>query len=150
DLARLPDRTIVSFFFRGDMIEGPARAWQSIVSVAPDGRVSPLAERPLGPDHPDALRFCAYWLSPAIRALAASAAEIGSGPARTLRRAPVEVPPGIWIAAALLSLAAAAATALLAIRRRLGATEIAAWTLAALALGIPMFGAFWLVRKVPA
>jgi hypothetical protein len=147
DLARLPDRMIVSFFFRGDMIEGPAKAWQEVVSVAPDGAVSILAERALGPDHPDALRFCAWWLSPALRAIAAAAEEIGSGSARTLPRAPVEAPRGIWIAAGLLSLGAAAATALLAARRRLGAPEIAAWTLAALAFGIPMFGAFWLVRK---
>ncbi|HYJ83485.1 MAG TPA: hypothetical protein VEW26_11680 [Allosphingosinicella sp.] len=150
DLARLPDRAIVSFFFRGDIIEGPSRAWQSVVSVAPDGTVTRLAERPLGPDHPDALRFCAYWLSPAIRAIAGAAEGIGSGSARTLRRAPVEVPRGIWIAAGLLSLGAAAATALLAVRRRLGPREIAAWTLAALAFGIPMLGAFWVVRRVHA
>jgi hypothetical protein len=59
----------------------------------------------------------------------------------------VEVPHWIWVAAGLLSLGAAAATALLALRRRLPRLEIAAWTLAALAFGIPMFGAFWLVRK---
>lgn len=147
DLARLPDRTIISFFFRGDMIEGPSAAWQKVVSVAPDGRVRTLAQRSLGPDHPDALRFGAYWLSPAIRGIAGAAERIGSGSARTLRRAPVEVPKAIWIAAGLLSLGAAAATALLAVRRRLGAREIAAWTLAALAFGIPMLGAFWLVRK---
>jgi hypothetical protein len=149
DLARLPDRLIVSFFFRGDMIEGPSKAWQRVVSVAPDGKVSALAQRPLGPDHPDALRFCAYWLSPALRAIAGAAESIGSGSARTLRRAPVEVPRGIWIAAGLLSLGAAAATALLALRRRLAAREIAAWTLAALAFGIPMLAAFWLIRKGP-
>jgi hypothetical protein len=149
DLARLPDRPIISFFFRGDIIEGPSRAWQRIVSVAPDGAVSTLAERSLGPDHPDTLRFCAYWLSPAIRAIAGAAEEIGSGSARTLPRGPVEVPQRIWIAACLLSLGAAAATAFLAARRRLGAREIAAWTLAALAFGIPMFGAFWLIRKGP-
>jgi hypothetical protein len=149
DLARLPDRTIISFFFRGDIIEGPARAWQRIVSVGPDGRVRIVAQRSLGPDHPDALRFCAYWLSPAVRAVAGAAERIGSGSARILPRAPVEVPKGIWIAAALLSLGAAAATALLAARRRLGARELAAWTLAALAFGIPMSGAFWLIRKGP-
>ena len=147
DLARLPDRMILSFFFRGDTIEGPARAWQRVVSVGPDGMVTTLAERSLGPDHPDALRFCAYWLSPAIRVIASAAEEIGSGSARTLRRAPVEVPHWIWVAAGLLSLGAAAATALLALRRRLPRLEIAAWTLAALAFGIPMLGAFWLVRK---
>ncbi len=117
--------------------------------MAPDGTVRTLAQRSLGPDHSDALRFCSYWLSPAIRAITGAAEEIGSGSARTLRRAPVEVPQGIWIAAGLLSLGAAAATALLAVRRRLGTREIAAWTLAALAFGIPMFGAFWLIRKGP-
>lgn len=149
DLARLPDRVIISFFLRGDILEGPSTAWQRVVSVAPDGTVSTLAQRSLGPDHSDALRFCSYWLSPAIREIAGAAEEIGSGSARTLRRAPVEVPQGIWIAAGLLSLGAAAATALLAVRRRLGEREIAAWTLVALAFGIPMFGAFWLIRKGP-
>jgi hypothetical protein len=149
DLARLPDRVVISFFFRGDMIEGPSKAWQRIVSVAPDGTVSTLAGRSLGPDHPDALRFCAYWLSPALRVIAGAAEKVGSGSARALRRAPVEVPQGIWIAAGLLSLFAAAATALVAVRRRLGAREIAAWSLVALAFGIPMFGAFWLIRKGP-
>jgi hypothetical protein len=147
DMARLTDRTIVSFFFGRDSIDGPSKAWQRIVAVAPDGTVSTLAHRSLGPDHSDVLRFRSYWLSPPIRAIAVAAEEIGSGSAWTLRRAPVEVPQGIWIAAGLLSLGAAAATALLAMRRRLGAREIAAWTLAALAFGIPMLGAFWLIGR---
>ena len=147
DIAHLTDRTIVSFFFGRDSIEGPSRAWQRIVSVAPDGTVRTLAHRSLGPDHSDVLRFRSYWLSPAIRAIAAAAAEIGSDSAWIPPRAPVDVPRGIWIAAGLLSLAAAAATAVLAVRRRLGAPETAAWTLAAFALGIPMFASFCLVRK---
>jgi hypothetical protein len=149
DMARLADRTIVSFFFGRDSIEGPSSAWQRIVSVEPDGTVRTLSQRPLGPDHADVLRFRSYWLSPAIRAIASAAEKIGSGSAWTLRRAPVEVPPGIWIAAGLLSLGAAAATAHLARRRRLGGRATAAWTLGALAFGIPMFGAFWLVGKGP-
>jgi hypothetical protein len=147
DMARLTDRTIVSFFFGRDSIDGPSKAWQRIVSVASDGTVRTLAQRSLGPDHSDVLRFRSYWLSPAIRAIAVAAGEIGSGSAWIPRRAPVDVPRGIWIAAGLLSLAAAAATAFLAIRRRLGASETAAWTLAALALGIPMFAAFCLIRE---
>jgi hypothetical protein len=109
--------------------------------------VSTLAQRSLGPDHSDALRFRSYWLSPAIRTIWVAAKEIGSGSAWIPPSAPIDVPRGIWIAAGLLSLVAAAATALLAMRRRLGAAEAAAWTLASLALGIPMFAAFCLVRK---
>lgn len=149
DLARLRDRTVISFFFGRDSIEGPSRAWQRVVVVASDGRVRPLAQRSLGPDQSDVLRFRAYWLSPAIHVFASAAEKIGSGSAWRAPRAPVVVPRGIWIAAGLLSLAAAAATTLLARRRRLGAAETAAWTLAALALGLPMFGAFWLIRKGP-
>jgi CubicO group peptidase (beta-lactamase class C family) len=147
DMAHLGDRTILSFLFGRDSIEGPTSAWQTLVSVAPDGTVRTLAQRSLHPDYSEVLRFRSYWLSPALRALAGAGGEIGSGSAWTLRRAPVEVPAGIWIAAALLSLGAAAATALLAVRRRLAARESAAWTLAALAFGLPMFGAFWLIRK---
>ena len=147
DMAHLTDRTIVSFFFGRDSIEGPSRAWQRVVSVAPDGTVTTLAQRSLGPDHSDVLRFRSYWLSPAMRAIVAAATEIGSGTAWIRRRAPVEVPLGVWIAAGVLSLAAAAATAFLAVRRRLGAAETAAWTLAALLLGIPLFAAFGLIRK---
>ncbi|HEX8482474.1 MAG TPA: hypothetical protein VF650_11270 [Allosphingosinicella sp.] len=149
DMARLNDRTIVSFFFGRDSVEGPFRAWQKVLSVSPDGKVRTLAQRSLGPDYSDALRFRSYWLSPALRVIAGAAAGIGTGSAWIPRRAPVEVPEGIWIAAVLLSLGAAAATALLAVRRRLEALEIAAWTLAALAFGISMFGAFWLIRKGP-
>ena len=147
DMAHLNDRTIVSFFFGRDSIEGPSRAWQRVVSVAPDGTVSTLAQRSLGPDHSDVLRFRSYWLSPAMRAIVAAAKEIGSGTAWNPRRAPVEVPRGVWIAACVLSLAAAAATAFLAVRRRLGAPATVAWTLAALALGIPLFAAFCLIRE---
>lgn len=146
DVARLTDRTIVSFFFGRDSLEGPSKAWQRIVSVAHDGTARTLAQRSLGPDHSDVLRFRSYWLSPAIRAIAVAAEEIGSGSAWNPRRAPAEVPRGIWIAAGLLSLAAAAATAFLAVRRGLGAPETAAWTLAALVLGIPLFAAFCLIR----
>ena len=146
DMAHLSDRTIVSFFFGRDSIEGPSKAWQRVVSVSPDGRVSTLAQRSLGPAHADVLLFRSFWLSPAIRAIAAAAEEIGSGSAWILRRAPVDVPRGIWIAAGVLSLAAAAATAFLAVRRRLGAAETAAWTFAALLLGIPLFAAFCLIR----
>jgi hypothetical protein len=147
DMARLADRTIVSFFFGRDSIDGPHEAWQQVVSVAADGTVRTLARRSLRPDHSDALRFRSYWLSPALRATTSAVREIGSGSAWIPRRAPVEVPPGIWIAAGLLSLAAAAATALLAVRRRRGPSETVAWSLATLALGLPMFVAFCLVRE---
>ncbi len=149
DVARLTDRTIVSFFFGRDSLEGPSKAWQRVVAVAPDGTVRTLAQRSLGPDHSDVLRFRSYWLSPAMRALFSAAKEIGSGSAWAPRQAPIDVPRGIWIAAGLLSLAAAGATAFLAVRRHLGAPETAAWTLAALALGIPMLAAFCLIRKRP-
>ena len=147
DMAQLTDRTIVSFFFGRDSIEGPFRAWQRVVSVAPDGTVSTLAQRFLGPDHSDVLRFRSYWLSPALRAIAVAAQELGSDTAWIPPRAAVDVPRGIWIAAGLLSLGAAAATAFLARRGRLGAAETAVWTLAALALGIPLFAAFCLIRE---
>jgi hypothetical protein len=147
DMAHLPDRTIVSFFFGKDSIEGPSKAWQRVVSVAPDGTVSTLAQRSLAAEHSGALRFRSYWLSPALHEISTAANQIGSGAAWIPERAPIDVPRGIWIAAGLLSLAAAAAAAFLAVRRRLGSAETAAWTLAALALGIPLFAAFWLIRK---
>jgi hypothetical protein len=146
DLARLPDRTLVSFFFGNDGLDGPHRAWQRIVSFGRDGTAHTLAQRSLGPDYPDGLRFRSYWLSPAIRAITVAAGEVGSGSASILQRAPVEVPRGIWMVAGLLSLAAAAATALLAMRRRLRPAGTAGWTLAVLALGVPMLAAFWLVQ----
>ena len=149
DIAHLTDRTIVSFFFGVDSIEGPSKAWQKVVSVAPDGTVRTLGQRSLGPDHSDVLRFRSYWLSPGMRALFTSATKIGAGSAWIPQRAPIDVPRGIWIAASLLSLAAAAATAFLAVRRRLAARETAAWTLAAFALGIPMLAAFCLIRTRP-
>jgi hypothetical protein len=149
DLARLPDRIVVSFFFGRDSVEGPSRAWQRVVSVGPDGAVRTLAERRFGPELSDALRFRAYWLSPALRLAAGAMERIGSGSAWSAPRARIDVSRGVWIAAGLLSLASALATVFLARRRRLRARETAGWALAALALGLPMFGAFWLIRKGP-
>lgn len=146
DIARLRDRTIVSFSFGHDSIEGPARAWQRVVSVAPDGTVRTLAQRTLEPDYSEVLRFRSYWLSPSLRAMVAWARQIGSASTWIPRREPIEVPRNVWIAAGLLSLAAAAATAFLARRRRLRPAQSAAWAFAALVLGIPLLAAFWLVR----
>lgn len=149
DLAHLPDRTVISFFFGRDSIEGPSRAWQQVVSVTADGTVRVLAQRALGPDQWAGLRFRTYWLSPALHAVATGAGEIGAGGGWSPPRAPIEVPRGVWIAAATLSLVAAAATALLARRRRLRRGEIAGWTLAALVLGVPVFAVFCLIVRGP-
>jgi ABC-type amino acid transport system permease subunit len=59
----------------------------------------------------------------------------------------VQVPRRVWIAALLLSLLAALCAASLARRRRLSTTAAAAWSLATLALGLPMLIAFWLTGK---
>jgi hypothetical protein len=149
DMAVLGDRSLVSFYFGRDSVDGPSRAWQHVVLVAHDGAVRALAQRTVGPDHPAFLRYRAYWLSPALHAIAGAAAEIGAGGTRVPHRAPIDVPRGVWIGAALLSLVAAAATAFLARRRRLPWRDTAAWTLAALALGTPLFAAFRLLLDRP-
>jgi hypothetical protein len=150
DMARLGDRTLVSFFFGRDSIDGPAKAWQQLVSVDPDGAVRPIARRSLAPDYPDALRYRAYWLSPALRALVAWRERMGAGSTTSPSRSPVDVPSGVWLAAGLLSVAAAAATAAIARRRRVGRAQSLTWTLAALLLGLPLLAAFWLIRPRPA
>ena len=146
DVADLSDRLLLSFVFGQDSIDGPRRAWQHLMSVAPVGTVRTLAERPLPPDYPDLMRFRAYWGSPAIQALVAAAKEVGSSTARSPPRAAVEVPREVWIAAALLSLLAAVGTWVLGVRRGLRPGKTAAWAFAALALGVPMLAAFCLVR----
>ncbi len=151
DIARLPDRTIVSMFFGRNSIEGPSQAWQRVVSVADDGNVRTLAQRDFAADFPDALRYRSYWVSPALGVTAAAAARIGAHDAPIVRQAPVVVPSRIWIAAAVVALAAAIGALILARRRRLSGPAIAAWTLATLAFGLPMFLAFALIaRKSPA
>jgi hypothetical protein len=147
DLARLPDVTIVSFFFGRDSIEGPASAWQSVMSVTPDGAVHTLARRSFDPEFSDVLRYRAYWLSPTIHAVASAAEDIGGIASPVRQRAPVQVPRRVWVAAIMLSIIAALCTAFVARRRRLSAMSLAAWSLATLALGLPMFFAFWLVGK---
>jgi len=147
DLAHLPDVTIVSFFFGRDSIEGPAAAWQSVVSVTPDGAVRTLARRSFDPEFSDALRYRAYWLSPAIHVVADAAGKVGGTAGPIQQRAPVQVPRRVWIAAILLSILAALCAALLARRRRLSTTAAAAWSLATLALGLPMLISFWLTGK---
>ena len=147
DLARLPDVTIISFFFGRNSIEGTAAAWQSVVTVTPDGSVRTLARRSFDPEFSDALRFRAYWLSPAIHAVAAAAEKAGGVASPVQQRAPIQVPQSIWIAAIILSIVAALGTAFVARRRRLSSTASAIWSLATLALGIPMFIAFWLTGK---
>lgn len=142
DMARLPDRTVVSMFFGRNSIEGPSRAWQRVVSVERDGSVQTLAQRDFAPDFPDVLRYRAYWLSPALRIVADAASRIGAVDAPIARQAPIEIPSRVWIGAALAALGAAIGTLLLARRRRLPAPATAAWTLATVALGLPMFLAF--------
>jgi hypothetical protein len=144
DMAQLPDRVIVSFLFGRDSIEGPSPAWQQVVALSPDGTTRALVERSLAPDHSAVLRFRSYWLSPALRVLSDAVATIGSGAAWIPPRAPVSVPRAVWIAAALLSLAAAAAAVALAAWRRMRRGETAVWALAVLAAGLPMLVAFWL------
>jgi len=146
DVASLADRTVVSFFFGRGSIDGPFHAWQQVVSLDSEGTVGTLARRSLGPDYPDGLRFRSYWLSPVLRATTVAALGIGSGSSWLPRRAPVEVPRGVWVAAGLLSLAAAAATALLGHRRRATIPQRLGWTLAALLLGLPLFAAYCLIH----
>lgn len=149
ELATLSDRVLVSFFFGRDSIEGPLPAWQQVVSIAPDGARSVLAQRAFAPEFSSVLRFRAYWLSPALHEIAVAAEQIGTADVPILRRGPIEIPGGVWIAAALLSLTAAAGTFALARRRRLSSGARIAWTVAAAALGLPLLAAFWLLSRKP-
>lgn len=151
DVARLPDRLVVSFFFGRDSIEGPMQAWQRIVTVAPDGAVRTVAERRFAPEFGDVLRFRKSWLAPVVDAGAEALERMGGREGPTQARTAIVVPRGVWTLAITLSLLSAAATALLARRRRLGAPLSTVWTLAALVLGLPALLAFCLVeRKQPA
>ncbi len=147
DIAPLPDRTLISFFFGRNAIEGPARAWQHVVAIAPDGAVSTIAQRSFGPEFSDAIRYRVHWLSPATHIIAETATRMGSDAAPYLRSAPVDVPGRIWFAAALLSLVAAAGTVLLARRRRLRMVPTACWAGAALLFGLPVLGSFLLMGR---
>jgi hypothetical protein len=147
DVAPLPDRTIVSFFFGRDSIEGSSAAWQQVVSVTPDGFVRVLAQRSFSADFSNALRFRSYWLSPGLRIVAGAIESLGAIDAPVQRRAAVDVPHDVWIAAGVLSLLAAACAAVIARRRRLRSPETAAWVAATLLLGLPLLVTFILLGR---
>ncbi|MFD1786205.1 hypothetical protein ACFSC3_01335 [Sphingomonas floccifaciens] len=147
DAAPLPDRTIVSIFFGQNSIEGPLPASQRVVSVAPDGRITPLAARSFAPEFDDTMRFRATWISPVIYTLAEGAERIGAVEAANERQADVVVPSGVWVRAALLALVAAIGTAILARRRRLSAMATGLWSLASLIFSLPMVLAFALIER---
>lgn len=147
DAAPLPDRVVVSFFFGQNSIEGQSRAWQRVVSVAPDGAIQTLVERAFAPEFGDALRFRQVWLSPAIDLLARAIERVDGRTPPIQRREPVRVPRGVWIAAILLAVVSAVATAALARRRRLPRGVAIGWTLGALAVGLPTFLAFVLIER---
>jgi hypothetical protein len=142
----LLDGYLVSFTYGRNSIDGPAASWQRIVAVDGSGRRQIAGERELRPDFPAAARYSLYWLSPALNAVRAAAADLDSGSAAEGAHAPIEVPRGVWLAGALASLVAAAVAAWLARRRRLGGWSGAAWTGAALVAGLPALAAFWLIR----
>ncbi|WP_231031841.1 hypothetical protein [Sphingomonas sp. IC-56] len=147
DVAQLPDQTIVSFFLGQNSIEGPSRAWQRIVSVTPDGAVRTIAERQFAPELSDLIRFRNSWLSPAMLGLANAVEEIGGAQAPTQLRAAIVLPQRIWLVAGVLAVLSAAATVLLARRRRLGGVLSGAWAIAALVLSLPAFLAFCLIER---
>jgi hypothetical protein len=109
--------------------------------------VQTLARRSFAPEFSSALRYRVYWLSPTIHAAGVAVENIGAFAAPVQQRAAVKVPPHIWVAAIMLSIVAALCAALLARRRRLSTRASAAWSVATLALGFPMFIAFWLTGK---
>ncbi|UVI38395.1 hypothetical protein [Qipengyuania spongiae] len=147
DAKLLRDDVIVSFLFGRDSIDGPHAAWQELVTIDSAGDVISLARRSMKPDNPAFHRFRSYWISPAFRNVFAGAAGMGSGDAWIAPRAPVEVPRAMWFLAGILSLMATTGTVILARRRLLRPVETMCWALAALAFGIPLFTAFWLVRR---
>ncbi|MCR5869462.1 MULTISPECIES: hypothetical protein [unclassified Sphingomonas] len=147
DLAPLPDRMLISFFFGRNAIEGPARAWQHVVAVAPDGAVSTVARRSFAPEFSDAVRYRIYWLSPATHLIAEAVTRMGGNAAPYLRSEPIAVPGSIRLASVFLSLIAAVGTVLLARRRRLRPVPTACWVAATLLFGLPVLGTFLLMGR---
>lgn len=146
DLIELLDGYLISLTYARGGVDGPANAWQEIVEVDGAGRSHAVARRTLNPDFPFVVRFLTYWASPALRIVRDEAQEIGGGRVPMAARESVHVPLSVWLASAILALVSAAGSLLLAVRRRLGVLAGGAWTLATLALGLPMLLAFWLIR----
>lgn len=146
DMFELLDGYLVSLTYARDGVDGPAASWQQIVRVDDGGRNATVARRALSPDFPLLQRFAAWWLSPVLRGAREMAEGLLGEPAPLSRKLPISVPPAIWGLAASLSLVAALGAAWLARRQGLGMRRGAAWTFAALALGLPMLLAFWLIR----
>ncbi|NML04303.1 hypothetical protein [Sphingomonas sp. G-3-2-10] len=146
DLIELLDGYLVSFTYARGGVEGPADSWQQIVEVDGVGRSRAVARRTLKPDFPFVVRFLNYWVSPVLRIVRDQAQGIGGGTVPMAAREPVRVPLSVWLASAILALASAAGSLILAARRRLGAPATAVWIGATLILGLPMLIAFWLIR----
>lgn len=149
DGIELLDGYLLSFTYGADTEFGPTRAWQLMVEVDGNGQAHAVAERTMRQDLPVASRYARYWISPAFNLARTGLQTVGTGPAPNWKHEPVRVPTSVWIAALLIALATAAATALLARRRGLGRREGALWTLGALLLSLPFGISFWLLRPRP-
>lgn len=148
DMIELLDGYLISFTYARGGADGPAKAWQEILVVDGAGRSRPVARRILHPDFPLAARFLPYWTSPALKLLRDTAEKAGGGYVPFDAREPVQVPRSVWLATALLALVSGLGTILFARKWRIGWRERGIWTLATLALGLPMLLAFWLIRPV--
>ncbi len=137
DVIELIDGYLLSFVFGLGSTDGPGRPVQKILQLQGDGRATEVARRVLVPDFPIALRYYAFWLSPAMHALRDAAASALS-PAPTLQRREAQPTPTIvWQLALLLMLACVPASWWLSRRQRLARHSRVAWAIACAAIGLP-------------
>ena len=149
DMVELLDGYLASIVYARGAVDGPGQAWQEVIEVDGAGHGRLVARRALIPDFPLVARFAPWWISPALTVTRDVIENLLAADAPLSARLPIRVPGSIWIAAALLSLAAAIATIWLGRRRLLGARATLSWALASLLAGPAMFIAFWLIRPVP-
>ncbi|MGE4070820.1 MAG: hypothetical protein AB7E72_06555 [Lysobacterales bacterium] len=137
DLIELLDGYLISEVYGRGSTDGPGTAYQILTRTDAQGRSQTVAERALTPDFPLALRYYAWWLSPALSALRQAAVNALSRPEPLSLRSETET-PGAMVTLALVLMALSAAGSLwLGRRQGLSAGWRWAWVATCALLSLP-------------
>lgn len=148
DLIELVDGYLVTLTYgrRSHSPDG-SRALQTTLRQMENRPAETLAVRHLDADYPLLWRYRNFWPSPALYHGLQAARTLFAPTLPLDSTAPVPVPRGIWMFAALLSILAAALAWHRALQARLPATQAALWIGLNLLLSLPACAAmYWRVR----
>jgi hypothetical protein len=137
DLVELLDGYLISLLYGRGSTDGPGYANQVLIHTDAQGHAEVLAQRALNPDFPLALRYYAWWLSPALSQLRQLAVSWLGQPQPLLQRSPVATPASMQVLALTLMLLSALGSVWLGRRQALRPVRRWLWVLACALLSVP-------------